>query len=60
MSHGLSARGLPYVLALKGTTSAYLADVVPETLPYSGNGRRPVAKYRSAPSTLRELALAAG
>ncbi|WP_214109400.1 IS701 family transposase [Acrocarpospora catenulata] len=57
---GLSARGLPYVVALKGTTSAYPADVVPETPPYSGNGRRPVAKYRSAPSTLRDLALAAG
>nr|WP_220448005.1 transposase [Nonomuraea diastatica] len=57
---GLTLRGLPYVVALKGTTSAYAADVVPETVPYSGNGRRPVAKYRSAPSSLRELALAAG
>jgi SRSO17 transposase len=57
---GLSARGLPYVVAVKGTTSAHAADVVPETVPYSGNGRRPVTKYRSAPSSLRELALAAG
>ncbi|MFF4621984.1 transposase [Nonomuraea jabiensis] len=57
---GLTARGLPYVVAVKGGTSAYAADVVPETVPYSGNGCRPVAKYRSAPSSLRELALAAG
>lgn len=57
---GLTERGLSYVVAVKGGTSAYAADVVPETVPWSGNGRRPVAKYRSAPSSLRELALAAG
>nr|WP_218061638.1 transposase [Planobispora rosea] len=57
---GLTERGLSYVVAVKGGTSAYAADGVPETVPWPGNGRRPVAKYRSAPSSLRELALAAG
>lgn len=57
---GLTGRGLPYVVAVKGGTSAYAADAVPETVPWSGNGRYPVAKYRSAPSSLRDLALAAG
>ncbi|MEV6868109.1 IS701 family transposase [Streptosporangium subroseum] len=57
---GLTERALPYVVAVKGATSAYAADVVPETVPYSGNGRRPVAKYRTKPSSLRELALTVG
>ncbi|WP_326640806.1 transposase [Nonomuraea fuscirosea] len=29
-------------------------------MPWFGNGRHPVAKYRSTPSSLRELSLAAG
>ncbi|WP_406311878.1 IS701 family transposase [Streptosporangium sp. NBC_01639] len=57
---GLTERAVAYVVAVKGATSAYAAGVVPQTVPYSGNGRRPVAKYRTKPSSLRELALAAG
>ncbi|MFF0767348.1 transposase [Nonomuraea wenchangensis] len=57
---GLSDRGLPYVVGVRGTTSVYAGDAVPEAAPYSGTGRRPVAKYRDKPSSLRELVLAAG
>ncbi|MCU1660503.1 MAG: transposase [Pseudonocardia sp.] len=57
---GLAERGLPYVVAVKGTTSAYPADAVPVTPPYSGRGRPPVPRYRDDPSNLAALALAAG
>ncbi len=56
----LDARGLPYVLAVKATTSAYPAQAEPVTPPYTGRGRPPVPRYRDAPSTLAALALAAG
>ena len=39
---GLDERGLPYVVAVKGTTSAYPAQAGPVTPPYSGRGRPPV------------------
>jgi SRSO17 transposase len=57
---GLHARGLPYVAAVKGTTSAYPASAVPERLPYAGTGRPPVPRYRGQPASLRDLALGAG
>jgi SRSO17 transposase len=57
---GLETRGLSYVVAVKSTTSAYPADAEPVAPPYSGRGRPPVARYRDAPSSLAELALAAG
>jgi len=57
---GLTDRGLPYVLAVKATTSAYPADAEPVAPPYSGRGRPPVPRYRDAPSSLAALALAAG
>ncbi|WP_433497601.1 IS701 family transposase [Sphaerimonospora sp. CA-214678] len=57
---GLSARNIPYIVAVKGTTSAYDGDAVPETVPYSGRGRRPVAKYRTTRSSLRDLVMSAG
>jgi SRSO17 transposase len=56
----LDARDLPYVLAVKATTSAYPAQAEPVTPPYTGRGRPPVPRYRDAPSTLAALALAAG
>ena len=56
----LDARGLPYVLAVKATTSAYPAQAEPVTPPYTGRGRPPVPRYRDAPSTLAAVALAAG
>ena len=56
----LEARGLPYVLAVKATTSAYPADVEPVTTSYSGRGRPPVPAYPEGPSTLAAIALRAG
>ena len=57
---GLQQRGLPYVVAVKGTTSAYPADAVPTAPAYSGRGRPPKPRYRDDPSNLTALALAAG
>jgi SRSO17 transposase len=54
----LTARGLQYALAVKGTTSAYPRDAVPETIAYGGRGRPAVPRYRAAPLSLRQLALA--
>jgi SRSO17 transposase len=57
---GLEQRELAYVVQVPGVTSAYPADVAPETLPYAGRGRPPVARYRQRRSSLRALVLAAG
>jgi SRSO17 transposase len=57
---GLEDRGLPYAVAVKGTTSAYPADAVPTAPPYSGRGRPPVPRYRDVPTNLIGLAVAAG
>jgi SRSO17 transposase len=57
---GLAERGLRYVVAVKGTTSAYSSDAVPATPPYAGRGRPPVPRYRDDPTGLAGLALAAG
>ncbi|MBM3123233.1 MAG: IS701 family transposase [Chloroflexi bacterium] len=56
----LSERGLAYVVEVKGTTSAYPPEVAAEQPAWRGSGRRPARRYRAAPSSLRELALAAG
>jgi SRSO17 transposase len=55
----LHTRGWRYVLAVKGTTSAYAHDAVPETMAYGGRGRPSVPRYRTAPLNLRQLAIAA-
>ncbi len=57
---GLQQRGLPYVVAVKPTTSAYPADAVPTAPPYSGRGRPPTPRYRDDPTNLATLAMAAG
>jgi SRSO17 transposase len=57
---GLDERGLPYVAAVKGTTSAYPAGSVPTAPAYSGRGRPPTPRYRDAPTSLAALAQAAG
>src|SRR2546423_4015539 len=54
----LAARGWRYVIAVKGATSARPHDAVPETLAYGGMGRPSVPRYRTAPASLRQLALA--
>jgi SRSO17 transposase len=57
---GLDARQVPYVVEVRADTSAYPEHVHPVTAPYSGLGRRPRPRYREAPSSLKQLAMAAG
>jgi SRSO17 transposase len=57
---GLADRGLPYVVGVKGTTSAYPSDERPTAPAYAGRGRPPVPRYRDAPASLAGLAVAAG
>jgi hypothetical protein len=56
---GLEQRGLPYVVAVKATTSAYAVDTVPTAPAYAGRGRSPKPRYRDDPANLAQLALAA-
>jgi SRSO17 transposase len=57
---GLEERELSYVVQVKAKTSAYPETVRPERPDYRGRGRPPGARYRRRPSSLGELALAAG
>jgi SRSO17 transposase len=57
---GLEQRQLAYVVQVPGTISAYPQDVAPQTVPYTGRGRPPVARYRQRRSSLRQLMLSAG
>jgi len=58
---GLQEREIGYVLDVKSTTSAYRENVAPVQPPRpEGRGRPPGARYRDEPSSLKELALAAG
>ena len=41
----LTDRGIDYVVAVKGATSAHPGDAVPEAPPYSGRGRPPAPRY---------------
>lgn len=57
----LEERELSYVLDVKGVTSAYAEDVKPSQPPKpEGRGRPPGMRYRQDPSSLKQLALAAG
>jgi SRSO17 transposase len=55
---GLTARGWQYVVAVKGTVSAHPRDAAPGTVASSGRGRPSVPRYRTAPLSLRQLAIA--
>ena len=55
---GLADRGWRYVIAVKGSTSARPHDAVPEAMAYGGIGRPSVPRYRTAPVSLRQLAIA--
>jgi SRSO17 transposase len=57
---GLDARQLGYVVEVRADTSAYGEQVRPTTAPYTGKGRRPRPRYQQAPSSLEQLAVAAG
>lgn len=55
----LAARGWRYVLAVKGTTSAYAGDAQPVTRALGGGpGRPPRPAYPGRPVNLRQLAIA--
>jgi hypothetical protein len=57
---GLSASGIPWVMAVKSRQYRRPADAVPERLASTGPGRQSIPRYRQAPSTLAGLALSAG
>ena len=57
---GLTERGLAYAVAVKGSTTCYPGDALPERAPSSGQGRPPGPAYPQPHTTLRKLALAAG
>jgi SRSO17 transposase len=57
---GLEQRELAYVVQVPGTISAYAQDVAPETVPYAGRGRPPVARYLKPRWSLRQLVLDVG
>jgi SRSO17 transposase len=57
---GLEARQVPYVVEVRSDTSAYPQQVRPTTAPHKGRGRRPGPRYRDQPSSLKQLAMAAG
>jgi SRSO17 transposase len=56
----LAERGLSYIVEVKDTTSAYAPEVSAEQPAWRGSGRKPARRYRQAPASLRDLALAAG
>jgi SRSO17 transposase len=55
---GLTARGWRYVAAVKGATSAYPHEAVPQTMAYGGRGQPPKPAYPGPPANLRQLAIA--
>ena len=54
----LTARGWQYAVAVKGGTTAYAGDAVPQARPYGGLGQPPRPAYPGPPVTLRQLAIA--
>jgi SRSO17 transposase len=57
----LTARDIPYVVAVKAATTAHPGDAIPIAMPRTGaRGRHPAPAYPDPPISLKELALAAG
>ncbi|MFJ9370845.1 IS701 family transposase [Nocardia sp. NPDC101769] len=58
----LTARGLPYVVAIKAATSVYHAEATPIDPEYGGFGRRPTRRRypAEARSSVKDLVTAAG
>jgi SRSO17 transposase len=56
----LEERKLAYLVEVRAATSAYAPEITAEQPPWRGSGRRPAARYRHPPASLRALALAAG
>jgi SRSO17 transposase len=55
---GLTAAGWRYAVAVKGATSAYAIEAIPEIRPYGGLGQPPKPAYPDPPANLRQLAIA--
>jgi SRSO17 transposase len=54
---GLTEREIPYVVAVKSSTSVYPADANPELMNYNGRGPRPrTTRYQQAPVSVKEIA----
>ncbi|MGW5465520.1 IS701 family transposase [Streptomyces sp. NPDC003996] len=56
----LAERGHAYVVGIRGDLTVQPHDAVPDTPAWSGNGRRPVPRYRQPPLTVAELTAAVG
>jgi len=56
----LHDRNISYVVAVKGSTSAYTADAEPVIAAYAGRGRPPVPAYPAPPSSCKDIIGAAG
>ena len=57
----LESRNIGYVVAVKGSTSAYTAETVPVAAPPTGRRGRPRSPgYPDAPSSCKDIILAAG
>lgn len=53
---GLTDRAIPYVVAVKSSTSAHPGQAVPELAEYTGRGPRPrTPKYQQDPSQVKDL-----
>lgn len=57
---GLAERGLDFVVAVRADETAHRHDAVPSAPDWSGTGRRPVARYRTAALPLKDLAAEGG
>ncbi|MEV5544019.1 IS701 family transposase, partial [Saccharopolyspora shandongensis] len=58
--HGLAARGMNYVVAVRGDENAHTESATPAAAAYPGRGPRPVPRYRVPTASLAELATAEG
>jgi SRSO17 transposase len=58
--HGLTQRGLPYVVQVSGDLNAYPAETQRTTIAHSGVGRPPQLRYRDPVATLTKLVTALG
>jgi SRSO17 transposase len=57
---GLSERGIGYVVAVRSDVTVHRHDARPTAPPWSGNGRKPQARYRHKPSPVAALAAGHG
>jgi SRSO17 transposase len=57
---GLTERGIAYVVGVRSDTAVLPEQAVRTAPAWSGTGRKPVPRYRQAPTAVRELVLGAG